>query len=117
MNNFGKNLALWVIIALLLVVLFNLFQPGLAQHRRRSLAFSDFLSEVQSAAGCATSSSRANRLRPASPTAAPSRPIRRMIPRWSQRLTDKGVRIIAKPDDSMSTRCCGSCSPGSRCCC
>jgi cell division protease FtsH len=28
MSNFGRNLALWVIIALLLVVLFNLFQPG-----------------------------------------------------------------------------------------
>ena len=35
MSNFGRNLALWVIIALLLVVLFNLFQPGATQHRRR----------------------------------------------------------------------------------
>ena len=31
MSNFGRNLALWVIIALLLVVLFNLFQPGTQQ--------------------------------------------------------------------------------------
>ena len=31
MSNFGRNLALWVIIALLLVVLFNLFQPGTTQ--------------------------------------------------------------------------------------
>ena len=38
MSNFGRNLALWVIIALLLVVLFNLFQPGVTRtgHRRRS---------------------------------------------------------------------------------
>ena len=26
MSNFGRNLALWVLIALLLVVLFNIFQ-------------------------------------------------------------------------------------------
>ena len=32
MSNFGRNLALWVIIALLLVVLFNLFQPGTTQN-------------------------------------------------------------------------------------
>ena len=34
MSNFGRNLALWVIIALLLVVLFNLFQPGGHAHAR-----------------------------------------------------------------------------------
>ena len=34
MSNFGRNLALWVIIALLLVVLFNLFQPGVTRTRR-----------------------------------------------------------------------------------
>ena len=28
MNNFGKNLALWIIIGLLLVALFNLFQSS-----------------------------------------------------------------------------------------
>jgi hypothetical protein len=27
-SNFGRNLALWVIVALLLVALFNLFQPS-----------------------------------------------------------------------------------------
>ena len=29
MNNFGKNLALWIVIGLLLVALFNLFQTFL----------------------------------------------------------------------------------------
>ncbi len=28
MNNFGKNLALWIVIGLLLVALFNLFQTS-----------------------------------------------------------------------------------------
>ena len=48
MNNFGKNLALWVIIGLLLIALFNLFQGPSARGPQTSLAFSDFLSEVQS---------------------------------------------------------------------
>ncbi|MGE3294273.1 MAG: ATP-dependent metallopeptidase FtsH/Yme1/Tma family protein, partial [Geminicoccaceae bacterium] len=47
MNNFGKNLALWVIIGLLLIALFNLFQGPTARGPQTSLAFSEFLSEVQ----------------------------------------------------------------------
>ena len=47
MNNFSKNLALWVIIGLLLIALFNLFQPP-ARGTQTGLPFSDFLSEVGS---------------------------------------------------------------------
>ena len=46
MSNFGRNLALWVIIALLLVVLFNLFQPSTSHTTATQVAYSDFLSEV-----------------------------------------------------------------------
>ncbi len=46
MSNFGRNLALWVIIALLLVVLFSWFQPGGVQHAATSVAYSDFVSDV-----------------------------------------------------------------------
>jgi len=46
-NNFGRNLALWVIVALLLVALFNLFQPaGTGQRGAQQVAYSDFLNEV-----------------------------------------------------------------------
>ena len=47
MNNFGKNLALWVIIGGLLVALFNLFQNTSGGGNYASLAFSDFLGEVE----------------------------------------------------------------------
>ncbi|MBM3482686.1 MAG: ATP-dependent metallopeptidase FtsH/Yme1/Tma family protein [Alphaproteobacteria bacterium] len=47
MGNFGKNLALWVIIALLLVALFNLFQGPSGRGGSNALAFSDFLAEVE----------------------------------------------------------------------
>jgi len=46
MSNFGRNLALWVIIALLLVVLFNLFQPGGQQKAAVPVPYSEFLNDV-----------------------------------------------------------------------
>ncbi|MGE5517097.1 MAG: ATP-dependent zinc metalloprotease FtsH [Bacteroidota bacterium] len=44
--NFSKNLALWVIIALLLVMLFNLFQTNSPQKGVNQTAFSDFMDAV-----------------------------------------------------------------------
>ena len=46
MSNFGRNLALWVIIALLLVVMFNQFQPGSNHTAATQVAYSDFINEV-----------------------------------------------------------------------
>src|SRR3546814_2469484 len=46
-NNFGKNLALWIIIGVLLVALFNLFQGSTPRSSQYSLPYSDFLSEVE----------------------------------------------------------------------
>ncbi|MEK7819869.1 MAG: ATP-dependent metallopeptidase FtsH/Yme1/Tma family protein, partial [Pseudomonadota bacterium] len=48
--NFGKNLALWAVIALLVFALFNLFQGGSSYTRgpHVPLAFSDFLTAVES---------------------------------------------------------------------
>ena len=47
MNNFGKNLALWVIIGLLLVALFNLFQQPSGRTGQAGIPYSTFLAEVQ----------------------------------------------------------------------
>ncbi len=44
MSNFGRNLALWVIIGFLLIALFNLFQP--AGNSEREIAYSSFLQAV-----------------------------------------------------------------------
>ena len=46
--NFSKNIALWVIIALLVFALFNLFQGTAPRSQQLSLAYSDFLSSVES---------------------------------------------------------------------
>jgi len=64
---FYKNLALWMVIGLIVIVLFNVFQAS--QPSRDKMVFSDFLKRV--AAGPSAASSR---------TATPSAPSRPTIP-------------------------------------
>jgi cell division protease FtsH len=97
-NNFGKNLALWIVIGLLLVALFNLFQTSSTRGPQSTLAFSDFLNDVNrgqvsdvtiqgnTISGHFTDSR-------AFTTYAPN------DPNLVSRLTDKGVRISAAPVD------------------
>ncbi|MBU6419635.1 MAG: ATP-dependent zinc metalloprotease FtsH [Proteobacteria bacterium] len=47
MNNLGRNIALWVVVALFLVVLFNVFQPSSTQNNSSEIAYSSFLDEVK----------------------------------------------------------------------
>ncbi len=46
MNNFGKNLALWIIIGLLLVALFNLFQSSANRGSPNLMPYSEFVDQV-----------------------------------------------------------------------
>ena len=46
--NFSKNLVLWIIVAVFLAALFNLFQNSTSTHGNAAYAYSDFLSEVGS---------------------------------------------------------------------
>ncbi len=98
MSNFGRNLALWVIIALLLVVLFNLFQPGSSKSGARQVAYSEFIGEVnagrvrdvviqgRNVTGQTADGGTFQTYTPEDQSLVP-------------RLTDKGVRVIAKPED------------------
>jgi cell division protease FtsH len=99
-NNFGRNLALWVIVALLLVALFNLFQPsGTATRTAQQVAYSDFLNEVN--AGHVrdvtiqgrTVTGQLNDGRSFS-TFTPE------DPQLVSRLTERGVRVVARPEES-----------------
>jgi cell division protease FtsH len=95
-NNFGKNLALWIIIGLLLVALFNLFQSNSTRGPQQSLAFSDFLSDVNRGQ-VADVTIQGNNIGGhftdgrAFSTYAPN------DPSLVSKLTDKGVRITAAP--------------------
>ncbi|MDP7486554.1 MAG: ATP-dependent zinc metalloprotease FtsH [Alphaproteobacteria bacterium] len=98
MNMFGRNIVLWIIIALLLLTLFNLFQSKGETDASSQLAFSDFLDRVEDGqirdvtiegeritghfAGTGQGFT----------TYAPDDPT------LVQRLHEQGVRISAKPD-------------------
>jgi len=45
-NSFGKNLALWIIIILLVMLLFNLFQNSNRSSAQAPISYSDFLTDV-----------------------------------------------------------------------
>jgi cell division protease FtsH len=99
MSNFGRNLALWVIIALLLVVLFNLFQPGATHNAAQSMAYSEFVGDVNGGrvhevliqghviSGSLTDGRTFQTYTPDDPSLV-------------QHLTDKGVRVTAKPEEA-----------------
>ena len=99
MSNFGRNLALWVIIALLLVLLVSVFQPGGNQHAAQQLAYSDFVGDVNAGhvrsvviqdhnvSGVLTDGTSFETYTPEDPNLV-------------TRLTGKGVEVVAKPEDS-----------------
>jgi len=99
MSNFGRNLALWVIIAVMLVLLFNVFQPGGGQHASQQLAYSDFIGDVNggrvrsvviqqhNVTGTLTDGTSFETYLPEDPNLV-------------SRLTEKGVEVVAKPEDS-----------------
>ena len=47
MNNFGKNLVLWIIIGILLVALFNLFQNSTNRSSANQKDYSEFVEAVE----------------------------------------------------------------------
>jgi len=98
-NNFGKNLLLWIIIVLLLVALFNLFQSSAGRAPQTSASYSEILTEID----------RGNvqevTIKGDQVTGhySDGRAFSMYMPRDSgfvERLNGKNVRITAVPDDS-----------------
>jgi len=97
-NNFGKNLALWIVIGLLLVALFNLFQTSSNRGPQSTLAFSDFATDVNRGQVTDVTIQGSNITGHftdgrAFTTYSPN------DPGLVNRLLDKGVRITAAPLD------------------
>ncbi|WP_374466187.1 ATP-dependent zinc metalloprotease FtsH, partial [Ferrovibrio sp.] len=100
MNMFGRNLALWVIIGLLVVALFNLFQGPSVRTGSQSIAYSDFLNDVnngqitdvsiQTGSNTVTGHFRDGR---SFTTYIPNDPT--MV----TKLTERGVRVTATPPE------------------
>ena len=82
-SSFYKNLALWIVIGLIVIVLFNVFQFNVFQASepsRDKMVFSDFLKRAGRRARSRRSSFRASPSPASSPTATRSAPSRRIIP-------------------------------------
>ncbi|MFZ5789725.1 MAG: ATP-dependent zinc metalloprotease FtsH [Pseudomonadota bacterium] len=96
--NFTKNFALWIIIALLLIALFNLFDGAPTRGPQSDIAYSEFLSEVGNGRVAdvtiqgSTISGHLSDGRAFS-TYAPN------DPNLVQKLADRGVKITAAPID------------------
>ena len=103
MSNFGRNLALWVVIALLLVVLFNLFQPNPAARNNTPRAYSDFIADVN--AGKVRDVLIQGRVITGRAAIGPMNEERNFQtyapedPSLVQRLTDKNVKVEAQKED------------------
>jgi len=98
-SNFGRNLALWVFILLLLVALFNLFQPSGQRSMATQVAFSDFINEVNN--GQVRDVTIQGRT--VSGVLTNGATFQTYLPEGSnvvQRLTERGVRVVAKPEES-----------------
>ncbi len=98
MNSFGKNLALWIIIGLLLVALFNLFQSSTTRTPQNSLAYSELINDVNKGL-VKDVTIQGNNI---SSKFADGRTYSTYAPNDPQlvgRLIDKGVQIHATPND------------------
>ena len=98
MNSFGKNLALWIIIGLLLVALFNLFQSSTTRTPQNSLAYSELINDVNKGLVKEVTIQGSN----ISSKFADGRSYSTYAPNDPQlvgRLIDKGVQIHATPND------------------
>jgi cell division protease FtsH len=97
-NNFGKNIALWIIIGLLLVALFNLFQSSTSHAPQTALAFSDFLTDVNRGQ-VADVTIQGNTVTGHFTDGRPFSTYTPNDPNLVNRLTEKNVRITAAPSE------------------
>ncbi len=101
---FGRNLALWVIIGLLVVALFNLFQGPSIRGGSQSLAYSDFLNDVTN--GQITDVAIQNSSNTVTGHFRDGRGFTTYIPNdptLVSKLTERGVRVTAVPPEENNT--------------
>ncbi len=97
MNQFYKNLALWMVIGLIVILLFNLFQTN--QPSREEVVFSDFLRRVE-AGEVKEVTIRGSTLSGRLTDGSAFRTYTMEYPDLVKLLRERQVRIIVKPPDS-----------------
>ncbi len=98
MKNFSKNIALWIIIGLLLVTLFNLFQNSSNNKSLSSISFSDFIAATE-AGNISEVNIRGNHVEGYLDDGRPFRTYSPNYPNLVDKLSESGVAITAEPSD------------------
>jgi cell division protease FtsH len=99
MNPFYKNLALWMVIGLIVILLFQLFQQN--QSPRGEIVFSDFLKKVESGE-VREVTLKGNNVSGRLSDGSSFRTFTADYPDLVKSLKDKGVKIDVKPADTNS---------------
>jgi cell division protease FtsH len=97
MNQFYKNLAVWMVIGLIVILLFNLFQAN--PPSREEIVFSDFLRKVESGE-VREVAIKGNQLSGRLSDGSAFRTYTVDYPDMVKLLRDRGVRIIVRPPDN-----------------
>ena len=101
MNNLGRNIFIWVIIGIALMSLFNLFQNPVSNGSGSNMAYTDFVTSVQSGKVSDVTIEGAN----ITARTKDNRQITSYVPEGADIvgiLTENDVRIEARPDTSNS---------------
>ncbi len=98
MSNFGRNLALWVVIVLLLVVLFSVFNPGTGGNAATKMTYSEFISNVNT--GHVRDVVISGHNITGDSTEGPFQTYSPDDPSLTKQLIDKNVRVTAQPIDA-----------------
>ena len=103
MNIFGKNLILWVIIGVLVIFLFNVFQGANTREKVGGVPYSEFLAQVESGNVNDVTIQERN-IEGHFKSGETFKSFAPDDPEMVKRLTEKGVRVTASPpDEGMPT--------------
>jgi len=98
MNNFGKNIAVWVVISLVLIAIFNVFQGSSSRDQGSVIAYSDFLARVN-AGEVREITIQGDKISGASSNGMP---FYSYVPKeedLANRLSEKGIKVSSQPPE------------------
>jgi len=99
MKNFSKNIILWVIIGLLLIALFNLFQGNSSNRATSEISFSDFIAATESG-NVAEVKITGNNVKGYFDDGRPFSTYSPDYPNLVDKLNQNGVKISAEPSNT-----------------
>ncbi len=98
MGNFSKNIAIWIIISLILIGIFNIFQDGSDRQNGNVIAYSDFLERVESGEIKEVTIDRDK----ISGSTSDGRPFYSYVPQETElanQLSEKGIKVYSEPPE------------------